>query len=510
MQNKQIKYGIILSYIYVTVNVLSGIIFTPFLIHSLGSSQYGLYEIIVSLASNVSILNFGLAGAVVKYVSTYRNEKNKEKQEIVIGTIIKLLSLFALIAAMICATIYYNFDNIYINSLTLAERQQGKKLFILASLNLIISLPGGTFSNVLCAYEKFALTRGMEISKVLLRISLIVAFSFLYINATTVLIIDTALNIGIIILSFGCMHHMLGLKINWINNDTTMIKDIFVFSGYTLFFVIAKEVQFQTDKTIIGMRLSTIMVAIYAAGSKISATFNQLGYVLSGMYLPRAIAIESNKPTEKKYRSYIVNMGRIIFPIIMIVYIGYIFLGLPFMRLWMGNEYDLAFYSSVIMMSSLLIPIFLDTGLAIMKAKDKQGTIAISWFISSIANVILTWMVVPHWGLIGASLMTFITSYMINVVILLVMLKKETGLKLIKTFVGISKGFDKTLIFAGIYFILIHVVFKIQIQSWLVFILVGFGYVIICGTSIIFYYVSKEQREIVQVVIKNKLRRWDK
>ena len=507
MQDKQIKYGIILSYIYVAVNVLSGILFTPFLIHSLGRSQYGLYEITVTLASNISILNFGLGGSVVKYVSTYRQEGNKEKQEIVIGTIIKLLSIFALVATVICTLIYYNFDSIYANSLTFAEIHQGKSLFILASLNLIVSLPGGTFSNVLCAYEKFALTRGMEISKVVFRIGLVVAFSFFYIDATMVLVIDTALNIVIIILSYICMRRMLKLRINWKNNDKQMLKDIFVFSGYTLFFVIAKEVQFQTDKTIIGLKLSTTMVTIYAAGSKISATFNQLGYILSGMYLPRAIMIESDNPTEEKYRSYIVSMGRIIFPIIMIVFVGYIFLGLPFMHLWMGSEYDLSYYSSIIMMSSLLVPILLDTGLAVMKAKDKQGIIAIAWFASSIANVILTWVAVSRWGVIGASLMTFITSYMINVVVLLVMLKKETGLKLIKTFVGINRGFGIPLILSGIYFILVYVWFKIKIRSWLLFIIVGGGYVTICGGSILICYVTNEQREKLKMIIKRKLRR---
>lgn len=507
MRDKQIKYGIVFSYVYVIVNVLSGLVFTPFLIHLLGKSQYGLYEIIVSLASNISVLNFGLGGSVVKYVSTYQNEGSKEKQEIVIGTIIKLLSLFALIAMIICIIIYVNFDSIYASSLTLSERQQGKHLFILASINLIVALPGGTFSNVLSAYEKFAITRGMEIAKILLRIGLIVSFSFLYIDASTVLVIDTLLNIGIIVLSYIYMHRNLALRINWINNDKQMLKDIFVFSGYTLFFVIAREVQFQTDKTIIGLRLSTTMVTIYAAGSKISATFNQLGYVLSGMYLPRAIAIENDHPTEIKYRNYIISMGRIIFPIIMIVFIGYIFLGLPFMRLWMGDEYDLSFYSSLIMMSSLLVPILLDTGLAIMKAKDKQGVIAISWFISSIANVILTWIVVPYWGIIGASIMTFITSYAINVVVLLVVLRKETGLKVTKTLIGINKGFVIPAILSGVYFVLIYLIFKIDIHSWMSLVIVGCGYGVIYGIAILFCYVSKEQRKELGRIIKNKLNR---
>ena len=495
MKDKQIKYGIVLSYVYVTVNVLSGIVFTPFLIHSLGSSQYGLYEIIVSLASNISILNFGLGGSIVKYVSTYHQEGNKEKQEIVIGTIIKLLSLFAVIAAIICTIIYLNFDSLYANSLTLAERTQGKTLFVLASLNLIISLPGGTFSNVLSAYEKFALTRGMEISKVVLRIGLVIAFSFFYINATTVLVIDTVLNIGLIVFSLICMTKMLGLGIKWDNNDKQMLRDVFVFSGYTMFFVIAKEVQFQTDKTIIGLRLSTLMVTIYAAGSKISATFNQLGYVLSGMYLPRAIAIEKENPTEEKYRAYIVELGRIILPIIMIVFIGYIFLGLPFMNLWMGEDYDLAFYSSVIMMMALLVPVLFDSGVAITKAKDKQEIIAFSWFVSSLPNIILTWNVVPYWGIIGASVMTFITSYLINVSILFYVLKKETGLKIFQTFRELFKGFLLPLVTSVLYFVLVYKVFGISVDSWLRFIIVGFGYALTYLVLIFAFYLSQEQRK---------------
>lgn len=497
MNKDEVKYGIILSYLLVAVNVISGLAFTPYLVHRLGNSQYGLYEIIVALASNLSILSFGMSDCVVKFVSTYRNNGDREKESEVIGCILKLLCVSALLAFFVCIIVYRKFDVVYAESLTPNEMADGKLLFIVSAINLVMSLPGSVFSCVLTAYEKFATTRMLNISRVVLRIVLIVLCLNISNSAMTVLVIDTLLNIALIVFNYFVMKVSLGCSVSLKTTDKGMYKTIFSFSAYTVFFLIAREVQWQTDKTIIGLRLNTEMVTIYAAGSKISAMFNQLGYTLSGLYLPRAISIEKNNPTEKKYRLFIVGMGRIVFPIIMIVYIGYFFLGLPFIELWMGEGYESAFYSSFIMMTSLLVPILLDSGIAITKAKDKQGVIAISWFLSSTINIVLTWIVVLRLGIIGASLMTLVTSYLINVFVLLCVLKRETGLKVLKTFIEIFRGYLLPLVMSVSYFILIYKIIKMEVDAWPEFFVVGFGYVLIYLFCIFTFYLSSEQRNYI-------------
>ena len=51
MATNQIKVGAIISYIALFVNVLIGLLYTPWLINTIGKSDYGLYTLAVSLSN---------------------------------------------------------------------------------------------------------------------------------------------------------------------------------------------------------------------------------------------------------------------------------------------------------------------------------------------------------------------------------------------------------------------------------------------------------------------------
>jgi O-antigen/teichoic acid export membrane protein len=485
--------------VYVFINVISGIVFTPFLIKSVGQSQYGLYEIVASLASNLSLLNFGMSDSVVKYVTTYKAEGNLKKQGEVVGAIIKVLSIASAIAGVICIVFYVNFDVMYASSLTAAERAQGKIMFIVAALNLMVSLPGGTFSSVLCAYEQFGITRLMGILKTLSRMLLLFVFLHFTTNAMLILAVDTLLNIGIILVDIILVRVWLKVPVCWKTSDRSLYKSIFSFSAYVVFFMIAREVQFQTDKTIIGLRMSTAWVTIYAAGSKISATFNQLGQILSSMYLPRAIRIKKETKDdhlEAAYRGYMVSMGRLLLPIISAVMIGFVGMGNAFMTLWIGEGYEVAYVSASVMMLALFLPIVEDTGLAILKAENKQSTIATAWLVSSILNVILTWIAVPYLGIVGASIMTLLTSYGVNMVVLNVSLKKEIGLKVRKLFENIFKGSIPVCAGSALFFWIWRLL-EIQTNNWFTFCCEGVIFMSIYGVLVYTCYLNQAEKQAV-------------
>ena len=68
-KEKNYKVSVILAYITLGVNCLSGIFFTPYMIHKLGESDYGLYQLIGAFVGYLSVLNMGMSSAVTKYIS---------------------------------------------------------------------------------------------------------------------------------------------------------------------------------------------------------------------------------------------------------------------------------------------------------------------------------------------------------------------------------------------------------------------------------------------------------
>lgn len=47
----QIKLGAIISYISIGINILFGLIYTPWMIHSIGKENFGLYTLAMSVIS---------------------------------------------------------------------------------------------------------------------------------------------------------------------------------------------------------------------------------------------------------------------------------------------------------------------------------------------------------------------------------------------------------------------------------------------------------------------------
>ena len=401
--------------------------------------------------------------------------------------------------------VYLRFDIIYAQSLSSSEIVDAKKLLILASFNLIISLPCGVFSCVLTAYEKFAVTRGLNVAKLLLKISIVLIGLNFYKNAMMLLTIDVFLNVLDICINYILMRKWLQLKVSIHTTDKDLYRKIFTFSGYTIFFIIAREVQWQTDKTIIGLRLNTHMVTVYSAGAKISSVFNQLGLILSGLFLPRAVRITESGGKESDYRSFMVEMNKLVVPFLIAVLIGYYFMGSEFVTLWIGEGYELGYYSSFIMMLAVFLPIIMDPGMAILKARDKYKGIAVTWLVSSIANIILTWVTVKPFGILAASICTFVTSYFGNVLFLCLFLKKEISFKFTLYFKDIFKGLLPPIVFSVLYFWILDY-FNINIESWIMLIAQGLGYVFVFFLFIYCCYLTKEQRIKIKMSLRKLLK----
>ena len=74
----QKRSGAILSYIQIFVNLIVGLLMTPILLGYLGKSEYGLYQIVGSFFSYVTLFESCTTASVLRY---YCYEKDKNHQE---------------------------------------------------------------------------------------------------------------------------------------------------------------------------------------------------------------------------------------------------------------------------------------------------------------------------------------------------------------------------------------------------------------------------------------------
>ena len=77
------KIGILISYFNIILHAVIGFIYVPLLLHYIGKSEYGLYQLIGSFIAYFSIMDFGLTAAVVRFYARYKAVNDKKSQQMI-------------------------------------------------------------------------------------------------------------------------------------------------------------------------------------------------------------------------------------------------------------------------------------------------------------------------------------------------------------------------------------------------------------------------------------------
>ena len=149
----QIKWGAMLSYFSIAINIITGLLYTPWMVEMIGRSQYGLYTLANSVIT-LFLVDFGLSSATGRYLSKYNAEGDREGAERFLGAIYKLYILIDIVILIILSIVFFLMDRIFVN-LTAAELEQFRVVYAISAIFSVVNFPFVTFNGILTAYEKF-------------------------------------------------------------------------------------------------------------------------------------------------------------------------------------------------------------------------------------------------------------------------------------------------------------------------------------------------------------------
>ncbi len=508
MKINQLKIGVILSYTIVFINTIVGIFLTPFMLKTLGQSQYGLYQLIGGFVGYMTILDFGLGNAVIRYVAKYRQEKNSEKESGFLSTTLILYSILSFLALIIGIILYINLDNIFMKTLSSLELEQAKIMFIILLINLVITLPGNMFNAIINAYEKFAFNRIFTIIRMVIRIVALILLLSIGYNAIAIVILDTIINIFVIIVNIIFCKVKLKVKIKSTGFDIKLVKEIFKYSIYVFLNIILDQLIWRAAPTIIGIKMSTKAVAIFAVGMQFSAIFMQFSTAISGVFLPKVTKMVTAGESKKVLTDFMIKVGRIQGVVLIYIYIAFLVLGRQFIQLWIGEGYNEAWLSAVFMMTGLLIPLMENAGLSILQAMKKHKFYVLTYLAICIFNVVLTVLLIDYTGIIGASIITMLGLFLGHGIIINWYYNYKIGLGIFRFFKELFKGIFPISIIVGI---ITYIGFEsIKINSWLIFIVCGILFSLIYSVSMWFLGINQYEKNLVLKPLKKLFIRSDK
>lgn len=439
MKINQIKVGVILSYVIIGLNILVNLIYTPILIRTLGQSEYGLYSLVSSIISYLSVLDLGFGNTIIIYTTKFRvNKKNSEENNLY-GMFFIIYTIIGVIAGTIGYYLYLNINNIFSNTISENELEKAKILFKILILNLIISFPLSIFSSIITAYEKFLFAKLLNIVRIVFTPIIMIPLLILGYKSVALTIVIALLNIMCSFINMFYCFIKLHIKLLFNKFDFKLLKEIFYFSFYIFLNIIIDKINWNIDQFILGSIIGTVAISVYSIGSQINMLYLTFSTSISGVLLPKAIKMEENNASNEEFSNMFIKIGRIQYIILGLIITGFIIFGKAFIKVWAGENYINSYYISCILMLPMTVPLIQSVGINILQAKNMNKDRTIILFIISIVNILISIPLAKMYEGIGSAIGTSLSIVLGQIIILNVYYYKKIKINIIKFWKEIAK-----------------------------------------------------------------------
>jgi O-antigen/teichoic acid export membrane protein len=396
----QIKKGAVLSYVNIILNIVVGLMLTPFIIHTLGDSEYGLYTLIGSFVAYLTLMDLGLNNTIVRFVAKYRAEKDSEGERKFLGTTMLIYFVISVVLVIIGLVLYFNLEKIFSQSLTAIQLNDAKVMFLVLVFNIAITLPGNSFTAICNAYERFVFPRALSIARYVLRALTVLAVLKLGGKAIALVVIDTAFNLLMIGLTLYYAIGKLKVQFNFKERKTEIIKRIFTYSIWIFVLGITTKFLWNTGQFILGIKTNTTVVAVYAVGIMLGGFYGSFSVAISSVFLPRATQMTINN-SKDEILEMMIKVGRISFMVLMFILTGFIILGREFIQLWVGDTYRESWCIALVMMMVYTIPLIQNFANSLIESYNKVAIKAIVYLICFSLGILFGFFLVPKFGALG-------------------------------------------------------------------------------------------------------------
>lgn len=400
----QLKAGAILNYVIIGINALVGLLYTPYMLRCLGQNEYGLYSLVASIISYLTLLDFGFGPAVVRYTAKYRAEGKIEEQYSLFGLFLKLYTIIGIIAFGVGLILYFNIDNLFDRTMTADEIMQAKIMIMLLLFNLAFTFPMSVFGSIITAYEKFIFQKTTQILKIILSCVVMIGVLAMGYKAIALVVVQTIFNVSLLILNYIYCRKKLQIKLKFSKFNKSFIKNILGFSIWVFLSDIMFRFYYSTGQFVLGATSGTVAVSLFALGVTLMQMYLMFSGGVSGVLLPKLTTMVSKEVSNHEIASVFLKIGRIQFYIMSFVLSGFVIFGKNFIELWAGDAYNEVYEICLILFFTTLIPLIQNTGIIILQARNQLKFRGLMLLIVSSISVILQIVLSRKFGAIGCAI----------------------------------------------------------------------------------------------------------
>lgn len=498
------KKGVIFSYILMAVESVSSVLFTPYLIKCLGDAEYGIYGLVASITAYLYLLDLGVGNALVRYIAKFRFNKDKKSEKNLMAITLVFYASIAVLVITIGYLLTYFVPNIFGTGLSADEQLTAQSMLRITVLNASVTLLFSPMTKTLIAYEKFVLSKSIDIIKILVRVLLCCLFLYFGAKGVAVVSINLATTIGG---GLACTFYVLfKLRIlpKFTKIETNFIKDVLGYSFFILLQMIATQINSMVDHILIGaiVASASVLLAIYTAGTQITQYYQSFGSAINGVLMPSVVKMVESNSSSDVIQNEMIKVSRLIFMFLGFIYTGFLVCGKTFMIKWAGEGYEEGYYVALIIMLPMLFSLSQSIGSQVLWAMNKHQVQAYLKIGIAVANIFLTIILIKWNPMLGAAIGTGIALLFGDVIVMNIVYSKYIHISMIQYYFGMIKGIIPCLIVSGLSGWAISF---LQLKGWIYIIVVIIVMCIVYAFTMLLYGLNPNEKNMFRrILIKSK------
>lgn len=399
----QLKAGAALNYSVIVLNILVGLLYTPFLLRMLGQSDYGIYSLVASVISYLTVLDLGFGNAIVRYTAKFRAEGKVGEQYELFGMFLILYTVIGVIAMVLGYVLYSHVDAWFGETMTVEELEKTRIMFLLLIFNLSFTFPMSVFGAIILAYERFVFPKVINILRILLNTGIMILLLEMGYRVIAMVVLQTVFNLLTLVCNYFYCKYKLRIRIWFRNFRWGFLKEVTTYSFWVFLSVIMDRIYWNTGQFVLAVYVNTATVAIFAVAIQLSILYMSFSTSISGVFLPKVTGMVACKDNREAISSLFIRTGRIQYIVMALILSGFVVFGRDFILLWAGKEYAESYSIALLFFMALTVPMIQNLGITILQARNQMKFRALSYLVIGGVSLLLQLLLSKFYGAMGCA-----------------------------------------------------------------------------------------------------------
>lgn len=411
----RLAVNVLSNYASLAVNLVVGLYLTRFLVHRLGDEMFGAWVLIGSVMMYLGLVDLGFGSSIQKFMAEFaaRGEEARigrllSTAGLVFAGLGFLLFLLSAAACPLIGTVF---------RLSPANVAEARMALVLMGVVQGLALPLGVFNGALVGLQRMDVNNLVSVAGTAVIVLCVV--SFVNMGWGLLGICSAYLIVTVVagLAKYLVVKRLLpNLRLSLSGYDRGLVRTTSTY-GFTFFGLkIAHFLKYHTDSFVIAGFLSTAAVTPFAVANRLATMIRQIVEQAVEVLVPVFSQLNSFDDTERMRLVY-VQAGKVTMGIAAPITLFVCAFARPILQAWLVDVPRQADLLTVILAITVFASVVPAVSVKLMLGVAKHRTLAIITLLDSIANLILSMLLVRPYGLVGVAVGTMIPLVITHVFI---------------------------------------------------------------------------------------------